>query len=164
MKRFLCAVLSLLILLAFTGCEKNNSQSRTTTTAQTKSQASRDEKIDIDLTRLSSTLVYSEVYNMMKSPSKYIEKRVKMKGKFALYNATDSDGNQIPEQIYFACVIDDATSCCQQGLEFVLASDHKYPEDYPKIGSEITVVGKFQTYMEGTQQFCHLVNSEIIDK
>ena len=36
--------------------------------------------VDADLTRLSSTMVYSEVYNMMYTPGDYIGKTIKMTG------------------------------------------------------------------------------------
>ena len=96
---------------------------------------------------------------MMTAPEDYIGKTVRMKGQFALYQATDANGQPVPDQIYFACVIADATACCQQGLEFVLAGDVRYPDDYPELGTDITVVGEFQTYMEGEYQYCHLIDS-----
>ena len=124
-----------------------------------KKTASASSDVDVDLTKLSSTMVYSEVYNMMTAPDDYIGKTVRMNGQFALYQATDSNGQPVPDQIYFACVIADATACCQQGLEFILSGDAKYPNDYPELGTFITVVGEFQTYMEGDYQYCHLVDS-----
>ena len=63
---------------------------------------------DIDLTALSSTMVYSEVYNMMTAPSDYIGKNVKMKGAFSYYQDPNT-GNE-----YYACIIQDATACCAQ--------------------------------------------------
>lgn len=36
--------------------------------------------VDVDLTKLSSTMVYSEVYNMMNSPKEYVGKTVRMYG------------------------------------------------------------------------------------
>lgn len=115
--------------------------------------------VDVDLTILSSTMVYSEVYNMMTAPENYIGKTVRMHGQFALFQSMDTNGQPVSDQIYFACVIADATACCQQGLEFILAGDYKYPDDYPEIGTDITVVGEFQTYMEGSSQYCHLINA-----
>ena len=53
--------------------------------------------------------------------------------------------------------------CCSQGLEFVLAGEHSYPADYPELGTEITVVGIFQTYEENGYMDCHLVNAEITE-
>ena len=34
--------------------------------------------------------------------------------------------------VYHACVIPDATACCAQGIEFTLAGDHRWPDDYPE--------------------------------
>ena len=96
---------------------------------------------------------------MMTAPEDYIGKTVKMNGQFALYQATDANGQPVPDQIYFACVIADATACCQQGVEFILAGDYKYPDDYPELGTDMTVVGEFRTYMEGEYQYCHLIDS-----
>lgn len=115
--------------------------------------------VDVDLTKLSSTMVYSEVYNMMTAPNEYVGKTVRMNGQFALYQAMDPEGQPVPDQIYFACVIADATACCQQGLEFILGGNAKYPEDYPELGSDITVVGDFQTYTEDQYLYCHLLNA-----
>ena len=158
MKKTTCALLTLFMIIALAGCgtEANNNSTPSGT------QKDNTKSIDVDLTKLSSTMIYSEVYAMMTSPQDYIGKTVKMNGQFALYQATDANGQPVPDQIYFACVIADATACCQQGLEFVLAGDYKYPDDYPEPGTEITVVGEFQTYMEGTQQYCHLVNAELV--
>ncbi len=117
--------------------------------------------IDVDLTKLSSTVVYSEVYNMMTAPESYIGKTVKMNGKFSVYEATDDKGQLLPNGRYFACVIADATACCSQGLEFVLEGEHKYPGDYPSLGSEITVVGEFNTYIENGYRYCHLTGARM---
>ena len=115
----------------------------------------------VDLTVLSSTMVYSEVYNMMMTPENYVGKTIKMKGQFALYQATDENGNLLPDQIYFACIIADATACCSQGIEFVLEGNHVYPDDYPELGTEITVEGTFQTYEENGYMYCHLVDAKM---
>lgn len=160
MKKMVCVLLALLIIVSFAGCGTDTKDNNTSNGVQKENTKS----IDVDLTKLSSTMVYSEVYNMMTNPSDYIGKRVKMNGQFALYQATDADGQPVPGQVYYACVIADATACCQQGMEFVLAGNYKYPDDYPELGTDITVVGEFQTYMEGTQQYCHLINSELKNK
>ncbi len=118
-------------------------------------QVSADD-IDVDLTVLSSTMVYSEVYNMMTSPEDYIGKTVKMDGLFAVYH------DQVTDIYYFACVVRDATQCCAQGIEFVLAGDHEYPDDYPKLGEEIAVVGVFDTYQEGDNTYCTLRNANLV--
>ena len=112
-------------------------------------------ELDVDLTTLSSTMVYSEVYNMMYEPDRYVGKRIKMDGQFAVYEDPNTGA------VYTACIIMDATACCSQGLEFVLAGEHSYPADYPELGTEITVVGTFQTYEENGYMYCHLVDAEM---
>lgn len=119
--------------------------------------------IDVDLTRLSSTMVYSEVYNMVNHPQDYVGKKVKMNGAFSLYcQRTDESGNpDFSYPIYYACVIADATACCSQGIEFVPEGDFSYPDDFPALGTTITVTGTFQTYEEDGAQYCHLVNAQM---
>ena len=161
MKKMICALLALLMIVTLVGCGTNENASSSNEQGTEPSQKENNNSIDVDLTKLSSTMVYSEVYAMMTAPEDYIGKTVKMNGQFAIYQATDANGQPVPDQIYFACVIADATACCQQGLEFVLAGDYKYPDDYPELGTDITVVGEFQTYMEGEYQYCHLINSAV---
>ncbi len=111
--------------------------------------------VDVDLTQLSSTMVYTEVYNMVYSPEEYIGRKVRMEGPFVAMQ-DDATG-----MLYFACIIQDATACCSQGLEFVLDGEYSYPEDYPEQGTEITVVGEFDTYMEGEYRYCTLRHATI---
>ena len=114
-------------------------------------------ELDVDLTTLSSTMVYSEVYNMMYEPDRSLGTRIKMHGQFAVYEDPNTGA------VYTACIIMDATACCSQGLEFVLAGEHSYPADDPELGTEITVVGIFQTYEENGYMYCHLVDAEMTE-
>ena len=57
---------------------------------------------DVDLTTLSSTMVYSEVYNMMYEPDRDLGKRIKMNGRFAVYENPNTGA------VYTACIIMDA--------------------------------------------------------
>lgn len=111
-----------------------------------------DGTIDIDLTELSSTMVYSEVSNMMTYPQDYTGKIVKMEGAYSLYKDPES-GNE-----YRACIIRDATACCAQGIEFITDTPGKCPED----GGEVTVVGVFDTYYEGEYLYCTLRDAQIL--
>ena len=54
--------------------------------------------VDVDLTRLSSTMVYSEVYNMMYTPGDYIGKTIKMTGQFVYYENPDRRSCPTPTQ------------------------------------------------------------------
>lgn len=116
-------------------------------------------QIDVDLTALSSTMVYAEVFNMMMNPSDYIGKTVKMRGAFGIGYSYKKDGTMDEDTLVYACVIADATACCSQGIEFILSGEHIYPDDYPELGSEITVIGTFATYEEYSKLFCTLTDA-----
>ena len=103
---------------------------------------------------MNSTMVYAEVNNMVSTPDDYIGKTVKMSGNFAV--------SETEERNYYACLIADATACCSQGIEFELANAGKYPDDYPEIGSLITVTGIFDIYYEGEQMYCQLIDAKLI--
>ena len=122
----------------------------------TSTPADSADDVDVDLTALSSTMVYSEVYNMMTSPGYYIGKTVKMKGLFAFYHDKTTDN------YYFACIIQDATACCAQGIEFVLTDDYVYPDDYPEVNEEICVIGVFDTYKEGDYTYYTLRHAKLL--
>ena len=96
----------------------------------------------VDLTRMSPTMVYAEVFNMMVEPENYVGKTVKMNGMFYVYPDEKKDSYT------FACIIMDATACCAQGIEFRLRGEHAYPADYPEPNTNITVQGTFYTYEE----------------
>ena len=148
-----CAVLALLMLLSMAGCGNSNESS-----SEEKYEISNNssvESYDVDLTELSSTMVYSEVYNMMSNPDDYLGKKVKMSGNFGVYQ------DQTTNKLYYACLIADATACCAQGIEFVLDGDYSYPDDYPEINSIITVTGTFDTYEENGYTYCQLINAKM---
>ena len=118
--------------------------------------------VDVDLTILSSTMVYSEVYNMLYFyPEDYYGKNVKMTGQFNVYQWVDESGIVADMPVAYACIISDATACCAEGVEFVLEGDYTYPDDYPELGTEITVIGEFQSYEENGMTWYHLVNARL---
>ena len=110
---------------------------------------------------LSSTMVYSEVYNMLyNDPAHYLGKTVKARGTFSIYQLV-ADGVLQPDPVSYACIISDAAACCAEGMEFVLEGDLTYPDDYPELGTEITVIGEFQSYEENGVTWYHLVNARL---
>ena len=112
--------------------------------------------IDIDITTLSSTMVYSVVYCMVSDPYDYVGMVVKMNGQFSHYydEFTDTD--------YYACIIQDATACCAQGIEFVLADDEGYT--YPDEGEEICVIGTFDIYHQNGFTYCTLTDARVCEE
>ncbi len=113
-------------------------------------------KVDYDLTAMSSDMVYATVFDMVTNSSGYEGKIVRMKGPYqhVFFEATKKD--------YFYVVIQDATACCSQGLEFVWGDgSHAYPDDYPKDGTEVVVTGKFSSYVEESNNYIHLTDASL---
>ena len=112
------------------------------------------DKIDIDLTTMSSDMVYSTVYQMMYEPDDFVGKVVKMSGAYypSWYDAT--------QQYYHYVIIKDATACCQQGMEFVWGDgSHVYPDEYPAEQTEVEVVGVYELYKDNPDdqmEYCRL--------
>lgn len=121
------------------------------------SSAPAYEKIDVDLTVMSSTMVYSQVLNMLDYPSEYVGKIIKMAGPFRPFDSTN------PNYCYPAIVVQDATACCASGIEFLLYGvplcSKEGGNGYPLYNEEATIVGRFETYIEGTYMYTHLVDA-----
>ena len=112
-------------------------------------------KADYDFSRMDKTMMYTQIYNMLKTPDKYKGKIVRMQGKFGHYY-DEKTGKH-----YFGCVVMDATACCSTGMEFSRKGKHNYPENYPKPDEPIIVTGRFSSYKEGKELFCALADAEI---
>lgn len=163
MKKLFCALLAALLLCSLAACgTKDNNGADGAADTPPASQSQGTGGIDVDLTVLSSIMVYSEVNSMISFPDNYIGKTVKMQGQFTIYQATDENGAFIPDKMFFACMIADATACCAQGLEFALAGEPVYPDDYPELGAEITVVGTFEWYEEDGCRYYRLGNAAFV--
>ncbi len=108
--------------------------------------------IDIDLTTMSGTMVYSQVYDIMINPLDYLGQTLKLEGEFhwEYFEPT--------EQTYYFVIIKDATGCCPQGLEFVNNSDVEFPVS----GTVIEMVGVLEQYQDGNNSFFRIAADEII--
>jgi hypothetical protein len=112
-------------------------------------------KVDIDLTTMNSTMVYSEVYDIMTRPDAYIGKTIKMSGPYysSYYDKTD--------MYYHYVIVEDAAACCMQGLEFIWEGDHAFPDDYPADATRVEVVGEFGSYDELGETYYYLSVDDI---
>ena len=114
------------------------------------------ENIDLDLSNMSGTVVYAQIYQMALHPEEYIGKIIRLSGWFDVF--TDSETGIV----YTVCYIPDASACCAQGVEFVWAEDHEEGAVYPEPGIEITVTGRFETYFEGDWEYMRLADAELV--
>ena len=113
-------------------------------------------KADLDLTKFSSVMVYSGLFNVMSNPAAYVGKSIKLRGQFDMYHDEETGKD------YYGVAVMDAGACCATGIDFVLKGTYKFPEDYPKIGEMVTVQGKFEMYRDGEEVFCHVVEADIV--
>ena len=114
------------------------------------------QNVDLDLSGMSGTVVYAQVYNMMCDPNAYLGKNIRMAG---YYNYYDDQAHGV---VYHACIVPDATACCTQGIEFVRAGEHIWPDEYPEIGTDIMVTGRLEIYEEDGIKYLHLMDAELI--
>lgn len=170
MKRLLCLLLAVCMTLSLCACGKgaerdtergaSASEPQPSPAITEPPQASAN-GVEVDLTMLSSTMVYSEVYNMLyNDPESYLGKTVRARGEFSIYQLV-VDGVLQPDPVAYACIIADTAACCAEGMEFVLEGDLTYPDDYPELGTEITIIGEFQSYEENGMTWYHLVNARL---
>ncbi|MBQ0111330.1 MAG: hypothetical protein KBS41_05355 [Oscillospiraceae bacterium] len=134
---------------------ENTSSVALTENSEADTKSGNSSAVDVDLTQMNSTMVYSQVYDIVSKPDKYLGKKIKMKGNVGIYH------DEATDIYYYACIIPDATACCQQGIEFLLDGEPSR-DKYPAQGSEITIEGNFETYKEGEQQYPRLKNAVLL--
>ncbi len=111
--------------------------------------------VDLDLSALSGTVVYSQVYNMVMQPDQYLGQTVRVRGNFSYFQ------DPVTMKEYFAVIIADAAACCAQGIEFVWRGEHRYPDDYPPLETEMIVTGEFGTYEENGFTYLQLSDADV---
>lgn len=165
MKKILSVLLIMLSACVLFACGEDNAQTEGSSapqqqTAPTASQGttknSTGTKVDVDLTTMNATMVYSTVYDLLNKSDNYVGKVVKVKGEFRVYYSSETN------TYYPAVLIADAAACCSQGMEFLLKGNPKYPDSYPEIGQTITIKGTLENYYEGSDKYVRLAGSELV--
>ena len=168
--RFVCILC--LVLFCFAGCAQNELPAETVTqngeqTAEAVTELQTEAEpttvalpqdlpeVDFDLSAMSQTVMYAQVYDMVTNTDNYKDKRIRVRGTFNYYQNPDT------KREYFAVLVNDATACCAQGIEFVLPESYKYPDDYPEQGTPIEVIGLYSVYTEDDQPFVELQNASM---
>ncbi|MBR2734505.1 MAG: hypothetical protein IKD80_09755 [Selenomonadaceae bacterium] len=122
----------------------------------TCSSFARAAAVDIDLTKMSSTMIYSTVFNIVTTPKNFVGKTMRMRGEYTTYPISAS------ETIH-ACLVRDGEcaqvsirGCCSQGIEFRLTGGK-----YPAGAGEITVVGTIDSFRLDGKEICYLRNAAL---
>ena len=114
--------------------------------------------VDMDLTQMNATMIYSIIYDLMVKPNDYYGKSLIVDGYFDTMYLDEFQTR------YFFVVVPDATACCVQGLEFKLPDDKVYPDDYPEPGTDIRVRGVLGSYEEAGQTYAYISADQMIVK
>lgn len=153
MNRLLGGVAALCLLL--TACSSAPAPSEAAsvsappaTAAPAPTPSPEPDGVEVDLTGLSSTMVFAEVAAMVRAPEDYVGKTVRMQGQLAVYEANPALGIDY----FYTVVIEDATACCQQGLEFIWEGG-----ELPEAGTELVVTGTYEEYDCGGFPSYHIV-------
>lgn len=132
------------ILLTAVSCSKNNQ------TAKNENN-SESADIDLDLTKMSSAMIYSTVFNMVMDPELYNGKTINLAGYFMTLK--DPYGNDS-----WTVIVPDATACCEQGLSF----NWDFGENKPAEKTDITVKGNFTvTELENGLTYYFIEGTEV---
>ena len=147
MKRVMYVLVLSIIVCFSVSCVKESQEKRkepdkkvTGSTATPDNKEQKNEaQMKYDLTDMGSDMVYATVYQMMAYPEDYEGKKFKIRGNY--YHLYDKK----TKKTYYYCVIQDATACCAQGIEFAWKNK---PHKFPVKDEEIVVTGTFHTYRE----------------
>ncbi len=113
------AVLLSLAMVFFVGCSSNETEVETQ--EELKPHQISSEDIDYDLREMSSTMVYSQIFDLVTNPNEYTDARFVIQGHFM-----ESEDMNTGEK-FFAILIVDAAACCAQGLEIHIPDDVVLP-------------------------------------
>lgn len=159
MKKILCIILALVMLLSFAACsdkkdtasdENVSASAQTSTTMSMEEIRAVNQNPEIVLSEATYVAMLSELTN---NPNNYIGKIVQLEGMFTYQDFTDQGGS-----VYYY-VYRDGTSPCPScpanmcGLEFT-TPDNQYPDYTPKNTDTnkdrpwIRVTGTFDQYFE----------------
>ena len=108
-------------------------------------------EVDLDLSEMPASVAYAQAIAMQREPEAYAGQVVRVAG---IFNYSEARQRGV-------VIIADRSGCCETFMDFVCADELLYPDDYPEAGKDITVVGTFTTYMEGSQQYCQLKDAEV---
>lgn len=156
MKRIKILALVLALCMAFSACGGGQASSSAGTNGGAP-QGGGEEKaqVDYDLTVFSSVnMVYAQLANIYDNAQSSVGKTIRMRGVFMVDETN-------PEKVYFFAGVPDETMCCQEIMEFIWAGEHAYPQDYPKVDSEIEIEGTFDILVEGQYRYFYILADSV---
>ena len=115
-----------------------------------------DSDVDVDLSKLSTTMAQAEYENIVSNSGKYIGKTIRAAGTY--YDTYNSTG----ENFHYIIIIQ-GDECCQLGFEFKREGEYSAPDDYPAISSPIEVTGILSRGDDRGFPYLYLASAEITE-
>ena len=161
LKRMAPAALCLIMLFAVScgsgqssvSSEKKEDKTVAEQKKESVAEVQKDVKIDVDLTKVNTNMVYVQVFYMMQKPQDYNGQTIRLPGVCTIMK------NKTTQQRTYNCNVLDGTGCCAKMIPFRLADANAA---YPKSGEAITVTGKFQIVTENDKTF-GVLNDAVVE-
>ncbi len=135
----------LVIAVVFTACSSKSQE--------IKEHDEFSDDIDYDLTQMSETMVYSQIFDLVSTPFEYEDARFVIEG-----NLIESEDLNTGE-IFYAIFIEDAAACCSQGLEVVFTQDF----EIPTLPKSVVLTGTIKSYSYNDYDYAFVVAEDIAD-
>ena len=163
LKRMAPAALCLIMLFAVScgsgqssvSSEKKEDKTVAEQKMESVAEVQKDVKIDVDLTKVNTNMVYVQVFYMMQKPQDYNGQTIRLPGVCTIMK------NKTTQQRTYNCNVLDGTGCCAKMIPFRLADANAA---YPKSGEAITVTGKFQIVTENDKTFGVLNDAVVVEQ
>jgi hypothetical protein len=111
--------------------------------------------VDVDLSALSSIMLFAEMTNIMNDPQNYLGQTIRIDGEYINFHSEESD-----RYLHFVIILDEQ-GCCSQGFEFRVSDEFQAPEDFLDEEDLIQVVGVFQSCDESGRTIYYLAVEEL---
>ncbi len=137
MKKFLLLGACVLSTFFLTSCAEEAVGSVASGSVLSTYDANDPDSIYKDLSPLTSTMLYGEVFNMMSYPDEYLGKNIQIKGLLNSYQ------DEISHEKYFWLMIPDAAACCSQGFGLYFKEEYDLDDIMAlEPETEVTLVGR----------------------
>ena len=119
-----------------------------------ESAGAEEQKVDIDLTPLSITMMFAETNNILSNPEPNLGKIIRLAGMY--YSREDPETGKLQ---YYCSVYD---GCCSTAdVRFTPAEGAEDPESYLKKGDVILLTGEFASFEDNSLNPHGLINATL---
>ncbi len=162
MKKIYLVLVLLMMLGLLPGCAtsgtgvspqapKSGNPANSATQAPGTGPVQLNEPPHIDLTRLSNTMAYAQLYDMVMAPERHQGITLRVHGSY--YGFQSQETGKITHLI----TVRDNVGCCEMGMEFQITGDLIWPDQFPQNNSMIELTGIISSISYGENKYPLLV-------